>query len=479
LAGIIQQDDLPQSEGGVPFNFYVPERNETVMTKTLRQLYTEAMDAQKSILDTATYENRADLTLEESRAFNKLDEIIATLKENMDKDAEVDKRQQERHPTSAAIPARGTASISVGREPRTYSPDTDPHGVNFLKDVTRNFLYGDPNAAERLVRHGREELTLRPGLTERAAGDVTTANWAGLVVPQYLVDMVAPAISPLRPFADLCCVHHDLPPEGMSVNFSKVTTGSQVIVQSAELGAIGAASMDDTLGTANVQTAAGYLNLSRQSIDRGTGIEQQSFLDLSRKYAAAVDSQVLNQATTGVLAVAQNTAWVQASPTGALLWPFLEQADSLLETALLGVAFPTHVVMHSRRWHWLASQVGTSFPFVGTAGVNAMQGGMLLTSEYGPSVRAKLSSGLLVVVDNNLPTNLGGGTEDPILVAAAGESVHLWEDPQAPVFIRAEQPNAPTLGVLLVLYGYFAFATRYANPVSKITGTGLVAPAGF
>jgi hypothetical protein len=57
--------------------------------------------------------------------------------------------------------------------------------------------------------------------------------------------------------------------------------------------------------------------------------------------------------------------------------------------------------------------------------------------------------------------------------------MHLFEDPNAPVYIRAEQPNAPSLGVLLVLYEYFAYATHYANPASKIVGTGTAAPAGF
>jgi hypothetical protein len=71
---------------------------------------------------------------------------------------------------------------------------------------------------------------------------------------------------------------------------------------------------------------------------------------------------------------------------------------------------------------------------------------------------------------------LGAGTEDEIYVVPEDEC-HLWEDPQAPVFIRAEQPAAASLGVLLVLYGYFAYSfRRYANSHQKISGTGLIAP---
>lgn len=385
---------------------------------------------------------------------------------------------------SAASPGRRTASFSIGRNERTYRPDTDPHGVQFLRDVVSMTFRADPMASDRLLRHSQEEMIERPEVNSaresRAAGDTTTTNWSGLVVPAYLVNLVAPQISALRPFADLCCVKHDLPPAGMSVNFSKVTTGASVALQTSELTAVATQTMDDTLGTAPVQTAAGMVNLSRQAIDRGTGIEQQTFLDLNRKYAAALDSTLLNQASTGVTNVAQTVTYTSASPTAPEFWPFLEQADSKLESALLGVSYPDYVVMHSRRWHWLASQVGTSFPFIGNSQVNAQQGGMVLTTEYGPSVRAILNSGLKVVVDNNIATNLGAGTnQDEVYVVASNESVHLFEDPNAPVFIRAEQPNAPSLGVLLVLYGYFAYATRYVNPVSKISGTGLIAPSGF
>jgi hypothetical protein len=71
---------------------------------------------------------------------------------------------------------------------------------------------------------------------------------------------------------------------------------------------------------------------------------------------------------------------------------------------------------------------------------------------------------------------LGAGTEDEIYVLAPAE-VHLWEDPQAPLLIRAEQAKAATLEVLLVIYGYFAYSVRrYTNGHQKVNGTGLIAP---
>lgn len=76
-----------------------------------------------------------------------------------------------------------------------------------------------------------------------------------------------------------------------------------------------------------------------------------------------------------------------------------------------------------------------------------------------------------VTVDANVPTTVSTN-QDEIYVVAADEC-HLWEDPDAPVFIRAEQAAAATLGVLLVIYGYFAYSfRRYTNGVGRIVGTG-------
>ena len=66
--------------------------------------------------------------------------------------------------------------------------------------------------------------------------------------------------------------------------------------------------------------------------------------------------------------------------------------------------------------------------------------------------------------------------QDEVYVVAS-EEAHLWEDSNAPMMIRAEQPNAASLGILLVCYEYFAYTfQRYANNPSKISGTGLVGP---
>jgi hypothetical protein len=449
----------------------------------------------RAMLDMATDEGRRNLSQAETERSDKLfndingyeddrkhcERRLAAARREMATEAEYETRVQDIRPAAQARKYDQVAR--VGREERTYRPDSDPHGQKFLSDVCRQFLFNDVESNERLSRHAREERVERPQYAQRVAGDATTVNWAGLTVPQYLTDMVAPATAALKPLIDNAN-QHSLPPDGMSLNISRVTTPSSAGNQASELATVSATSLDDTLLTVPVLTAAGSQNVSRQAIERGTGIEETTTMDLMRRVATSMDSQFVNAATNGLLAVGQTTVYTDASPTPQLLYPNIYKSESLLEQALLGVAVPDMVVMHSRRWNWFVSALGSTWPLIGGSNVASQSGGIVVSNEYGSGVRGILPNGLRVVVDNNLPTNLGAGTnQDPILVCASQE-LHVWQDPNAPVLIRAGQPNAASLGVLLVAYSYWAASPgtglgRYVNNPGIINGTGTIAPAGF
>jgi hypothetical protein len=154
-------------------------------------------------------------------------------------------------------------------------------------------------------------------------------------------------------------------------------------------------------------------------------------------------------------------------------------AASTVEGSLLGWAQPDVAVMHSRRWYSLLSAVGPNWPMIFTASntVPAQSTGLNSGLGYAKGVRGMLATGLQVVVDNNVETNLGAGTNQDQIYVTSSQECHLWEDPQAPVFIRAEQPSAASLGVLLVLYGYFAYTMRrFSSSAVKVDGTGLITP---
>lgn len=371
--------------------------------------------------------------------------------------------------------------VRVTSEERTYTKQSDPTGAQFLRDVAKGTLFGDVVSAERLHRHMQEERVERASgqYQERVAGDLATTGLGGLVVPQYLVDMTAPAVANLRPFADSCS-HHSLPADGMSVTIPTITTPSSVAVQTTQLTAVSSTSVAETDLTLAVKTAAGSQNVSRQAIERGTGIDEVVVGDLMRRYATSLDNELINGTTTGLKAFGTVNTYTSASPTGPEHYTRFLGAMSAVEKALLAMAKPNIVVMHGRRWYWLQGQMVSVWPMISNSGLGQATGSSN-GATYGAASRGTLPNGVAVCIDDNIVTNLGAGTNQDQVYVLSSDEAHLWEAPGQPVMIRAEQPNAANLGVLFVVYGYFAYTfARYgATAIQVLDGTGLVQPAGF
>ncbi|MFC5099855.1 hypothetical protein [Kibdelosporangium philippinense] len=321
---------------------------------------------------------------------------------------------------------------------------------------------------------GAQDRAVGTGAQEQRA--VGTGAFAGLVVPQYLVDLFAPMATAGRPFAD-ACRPHELPPTGMTVNLGRGTTGTSVDDQSAENANVSETDYDDSLLTFPVRTAAGQQTVSRQGVDRGVNIDDTIIEDLYKRYHANVDNKLLNLASVGLTNVATAVTYTDATPTVEELYPKTIEALAGVEGALLDVASGENIaVMHSRRWYWLQNAMSTKWPIISQPGIIEKTIGANYAERYGSGVRGILPNGTPVIVDNNIATNLGVNTnEDEIYVGDKNE-FHLWEDPAAPLLIRAEHTKAASLGVLLVVYGYYAFThTRYAH-ARKVAGTGLIPP---
>ena len=307
---------------------------------------------------------------------------------------------------------------------------------------------------------------------ERAAG---TGAFAGLVVPQYLTDLYAPAAKAGRPLANLMR-HIDLPPTGMTVSISRITTATSTAVQT-ENANLSETNIDDTLLSPAVLTVGGRQTLSRQAVERGVNTDEVTIEDLIRSYGTTLDSTLINQATTGLTNVATSVAYTDASPTAAELYPKLLQAWSGCAGALLDQAAGDVVaVMRIDRWAWLQSQLSSTFPLIGQ-GFQLNVGGVAdPKAVYGSGFAGYLPSGVAVIADNNIANTLGGGTEDEIYFTSRNESF-LWEDPDAPMMIRTETgPSLLALGVDIVVYGYFAYTFARQAQARKINGTGLIAP---
>ena len=412
---------------------------------------------------------RADGLIAEIR---EADERIAAYQEMTEREAKAIENKVE---TGAEEPVvRGSAVVT--REERMYDVENQKRGVSFVADVVNAQLRGDLDAAQRLQRHMAEERA--EGVELR---DVGTGAFTGLTVPQYLTDLVAPPKRAMRPMADLAR-KLALPADGMTVNISRITTGTAAAVQATENAGVQETDADDTLLTVNVRTIAGQQDISVQALQRSVGADSVIVADLQNAYHTKLDSSIINddgtlgthlgiRSTSSIVAV----TYTDGTPTAGEAYPKLFDLISQIQSGVFGGA--THLVMHPRRWNWFASQVGTSFPFLQPNNVSSVNvGGEISSNTYGGVVG--VLAGLPVVLDGNIVTNAGAGTNEDVILGVTADELFLWEQPGSPLLIRAEQTAAGNLTVKLVVYGFSAFtAGRYPGAHGVIGGTGFVTPS--
>lgn len=431
------------------------------------------MDA---ILEAVAAENRTDLTNDESAKVDALVEESRSLDSKIDKfkaqaDADAKVAEVRAAVADVAMP-KTTATTKIVSEPRTYTPES---GNSFIADAFNAQFKNDYAANERLARHTREEQ-----VETRA---VNTGNFAGLVIPQYLVDLAAPYARAGRPTADFATNKHVLPAAGMTLNISRMTTGTSTAVQASENSAVSNTDSDDTLLTIDVRTIAGQQDLSKQVIERGTGVDAFVVQDLIRAWHTTLDNQILNgSGASGQIRGLRNTSGVNsitytdASPSVEDLYPKLADAYQQIQTGVF--MNPTHWIMHPRRLAFLLAAVDSSKrPLVvpsANGPMNSVAAGAGATS-YGNSGYTLM--GLPIIADANVITDGGAGTNQDEIYCVTAPEFHLWEQPGSPFALTFDATGAGSLTVKSVVYGYAAAsAGRYPAAASIISGTGLVAP---
>lgn len=414
--------------------------------------------AAQAIVDAAEAEAR-DLTTEEN------DQIAQELRNAADLDDQIKthKELEERNAKAAELRVQaGIAPAVVRSEPRVYSREN--RSVSFIADAFAAQFNNDFSARERLARHMNEEKVERR--------DVTSANFAGLIVPQFLTDLAAPFARAGRPFAD-ASRKHELPASGLTISISKVTTGSSVASQT-EGAAVSETNMDDTKLDVSVVTLAGQQNVSRQALERGTNVDSLVMADLVSAYHTALDAAAVTSLTN---TITQVITYTDASPTVAETYPKILDGVQRIQTAFYGG--PNFILMHPRRLAWILAAIDTTNrPLALPQSHNPMNtvatgDGSVVYGNSGYTI-----AGLPVITDGNVTiTNGAGNNEDVIIIGNTQES-HLWEQGNgAPMMLRFEQPKAAELDVTMIVYGYSAYtANRYPNAFALIGGTGLVTP---
>ena len=458
------------------------ERARAELTRTLaaRQAAQDALITLRSRAETT-----GDVTLEATRAAvearDAADAAVDAARSHLEgleaeqaRDAELADLERRTAPTTVRRPAYDEVT-RTGAEPRTYTRETDPKGRGFMADFLRGTLHHDFEARGRLERHMSEERVHRGAQLERAVG---TSAFAGLTVPQYLVDLYAEAAKAGRPFADICRPH-DLPATGMSVELARVTTATNVDVQAAEGDGAAETNIDDTVLSIPVRTAAGQQTLSQQASRRSAGAYDITIEDLIGEYHTDLDGKLITQATTGLSAVATAVAYTDASPTVEELYPKFAASSAGVATAMLNKMRARDLVhvMHSRRWYWMTSALSANRPLIGQPGISADNIGTNYAEVYGAGFAGLLPNGQPVVLDDNVAINLGAGTNEDEIYTVARSECHLWEDPEAPLFIETQETKAANLQILVVIFGFYAYTFTRRPHVRKINGTGLVTPA--
>jgi len=435
-----------------------------------RNLMRSAMEA---VLAAPTRENR-DMRQSETRDFDLAKDRIGEIDERI-AELEVESR-------GAAVVAETRRMVGDGGTPGIGGAHTSsetyhagPNSPSFFRDLI-HARSGDANAADRLRRNNSEN-----GLETRALGNTNATGGSGgeFAPPGYLVDEYVKLARPGRVTADRF-KHEMLPPGVSTVNLPRVATGTTVAPQSTQNTAL--AQTDLTTGSlsSSIVTTGGKQVVSRQLLDQSAvPFDRVVLEDLAADHARSLGTATITGTGTGgqlrgylTPASTSVNTWTTTTPTAQAFYGRLAQ----LQGTINGSRFkaPDTVVMHPRRWAWFASYVDSSgrplvVPTAG--GFNALAN---RDDNQGVGHVGQVL-GMDVFTDANIPTNLGAGANQDIVLTMVSDDIILWESPlQAEAF---EAPYADTMGVLYRIFNYSALIPdRYLASLGQITGTGLVPP---
>lgn len=408
--------------------------------------------------------------------------------------------------------------VTVLSEPKVYDDTRHSYFLDLVR-TTLNRGDGDGGvgeAAERMRRHqeelsvdlpareaARDDIALRQadGLTQgggrisrrarenmfekRVNPNRTDGQGGNFVPPLWLVDEYVDLARFGRTTANLCRTM-DLPSGTDSINLPKVATGTATGVQTADAAAVTSTDLTDTSVSAPVRTIAGQQDIAIQLLDQSPiSFDEVVFADLIADYNAQLDLQVINGSgasgqMAGILGVSGINAvtYTDASPTLQELWvPLLQSASKVAVGRKVAPA--TGVVMTPSLWYWGLSQLDSSGrPLIlpNTVAMNSM-------GDSGPGLEADgpagmFTYGLPAFIDGNIPSNLGGGTNETRVITARWQDLFLWEGSMRTRVLQEVLSN--TLQVRLQVYNYAAFmGNRRPTSISVISGTGVIPTAGF
>lgn len=428
-------------------------------------------------IDAAANENRG-LRASEARMVTKAQKLISDLEEREDELAEDARRgrlaAQSRVETGQTGVQRSGLRGGAFTSSETYH--AGPQSPSFFKDLAFA-RSGDANAADRLRTNNAET-----GFENRALGNTGGTGGSGgeWAPPKYLVDQFVALARPGRVTADLF-THEDLPSGVSSIVIPKVLTGSQVGPQSTQNTQLMDVDPTTSALTSGIVTTGGKVIVSRQLLDQSAiPFDRMILGDLAADHARQIGSQAIigtgtGGALTGYLTPASTNvvAFTSTTPTAIGLYQKLAQLQGGINASRYRA--PSAIVMHPRRWSWFASYVDNAGRPLVSPTASSFNSIAVRQDEQPAAGLVGNVLGVDCYVDAAIPTNLGAGANQDVVLMGVMEDVMLWESPiQAEAF---EAPYADSMGVLFRAFNYSSLQpSRYLASLGAVQGTGLTPP---
>lgn len=328
-------------------------------------------------------------------------------------------------------------------------------------------------------RESGRGASVAPGFLSYRA--LSTASTAGgeFVPPAFLTEQWIAFLRAGRVAANNCH-HEDLPDGTMSLSIPKVTAGTSVGPQGTQNTNVSMTDLQTAFVTFPVVTFAGQQIVSLQLLDRSPiSFDQVVMADLAKAHAQDVDQQVLNGSgangqVTGILNTSgiNTVTWTQATPTVKGLYGQIGTAKLDIANSIFVPA--THSFMAPIVWEWISQTFDANARPLVVPEYAGPFNAVTVTADDATAegVVGRGLNGLKTFEDANVPQNLGGGTNQSVVVVSRMQENYLYE---SPVVTRAlPQTYGAQMSVLLQLFNYGAFtAARYPTANSVVTGTGL------
>lgn len=364
----------------------------------------------------------------------------------------------------------------VGWERLTYRPDdTRTSWVRDLRSMVDGVSGEQAAARERLARNAREVASVE----KRALTSYTPGAASELVPPAWALDLIATVSRPARITADQI-QGAPLPPNAMTINVPRITSGTSVAAQASENTAVSDTNAGTDMISSSVHTLAGKQVLSFQIVDQSpVNVDQLIIQDLAAELAKQVDAFVLTSNATGKTGIlsmpdAHVVSYTDTTPTPQELYAKI--ADGIQRVSTTRYLPPDKIIMHPRRWSWfLAALDNNGRPLV-TPEANHPQNAMAAQGSVVAQGFAGTLQGLPVFLDSVIPTNSGTGTNEDTIIIMRSPDLLLWES--GPRIVADRVSLAGQLSLQVVLWEYCAVQMRrYPQSVARVSGTGLATPA--